>query len=81
MAPLLFRNASINMCLVIMAFVNGTLYMYGYTQHKQYDVRLIFGNPCLPSVPHSAGLCPAVSRRASFFQYLLWLTNCFVMYL
>ena len=54
--------------------------MYGYKVHKQYDVRLFFVSPCLPTVPHSAGLCPAVPQQASISPYVLWLTNCFIMY-
>ena len=54
------------MCLVIMAFViKWHISMYGCTQHKHYDVRLIFWEPMLAKRPHSAGLCPAVPQSRS----------------
>ena len=74
------------MCLVIMAsgikwhVIYVWLHATQATKNTSMTFRLIFGSPCLPSVPHSVGLCPAVSQRASIFQYILWLTNCFVMY-
>ena len=73
------------MCLVIMAFViKWHITMYGYTQHKHYDVCLIFWEPVLANRPTFRVImssCPAVLQQASISSIcVLWITNSLIMY-